>query len=181
MRTPLIAVAALLLIVSPVSAHTITLDSRFGFQYLIFSASAAHVVMMGQTVSLDIIFSGGPLAAPLSSQSAITADLLVSTGDSITPPLYPEAAVFGPGTVAFALDAAGQLLQVPMTDFTTPDGVTAAPAATAGTITTAHGEAGAFMRALLPPGSVVRGVHFDLVLPNTGQIVVGGRIAVEIN
>jgi len=73
----LIALAALLLTVSPASALTINVAAGFGsFQSFFFTDPFAGIVMTGQTIPLDVIF--GPLTPEGPSWSLIAPDLFLA-------------------------------------------------------------------------------------------------------
>ena len=141
----------------------------------------AGIVMAGQTLPLEFLFDNGPVVFIGPSLSSIWSELILYTGPHHLPNgdfPYSQYVVFGSGTVAYLLGEGGNFLQTLMADF--HGGLIPAPAPTLPVLGTDHGVAGGDMIAYLAQG-VVGGIHFDLVLPNTGQALFGGEVGVIVN
>jgi hypothetical protein len=140
----------------------------------------AGIVMSGQTLSIDFMFSkplvmiGGPLWSELFLQTGPHNE---SNPNGDYP--YTQYVVFGDGSRAYAIDPNNNVLNTPMTDFR--GGTTTAPASTLGVLLTDRGWAGANSIAYPFGGAGVVGIHYDLVLPNTGQTLALGRIATKVD
>ena len=106
------------------------------------------------------------------------AELFLLTGAQAYPGDYSPYVVFGTNSTAYLLDDSGQLLDTPMRDFVN-GGTTGAPALTLGVLLTDRGLAGADMIGYLTNGGVVGGIHYNLVLPDSGQTLSGGYVGVE--
>ncbi|HET9219990.1 MAG TPA: hypothetical protein VFR18_23630 [Terriglobia bacterium] len=137
------------------------------------------VTMNGQTISIDFIL---PVGARLETVGAVWAEIVLQTAPHNPPNPngdfpYSQYVVFGEGTTAYLLDENGTRLDVPMADW--QGGLTTAPALTLPVIHTDHGLAGADMVAFPPHGMKVGGVHYDIVLPNTGESIYVGRISLK--
>jgi hypothetical protein len=136
--------------------------------------------MNGQTLSIDFRFEGG---AFLESVAPVWAEILLQTGPRNAPNLngdypYSQYVVFGAGTSAYLLNENGEPLDVPMDDWN--GGVTRAPAATSAVLWTDHGLAGGDMLAFPSVYERIGGIHFDLVLPSTGEKIFVGRLGLRL-
>jgi hypothetical protein len=167
-------------LVSPVFAETrvVSLTPLFdGFLQSEFS-DVNGIVMNGQVLSLDFRFDGGTI---LESMESIWAELVLQKGPHKAGGDYPydQYVVFQPGTTAHVLNASGEKLDVPMSDW--KGGKTASPASTTAVLLTPAGLAGADMLAYPPQGTWVRGIHYDVVLPNSGETLYVGRIGLRLD
>jgi hypothetical protein len=135
--------------------------------------------MNGQTISIDFIL---PQEARVETTGPIWAEVVLQTGPHNPPNPngdfpYSQYVVFSEGTTAYLLDENGRQLDVPMADWT--GGFTTAPALTLPIIYTDHGLAGADIVAFPLWGTKVGGVHYDIVLPNTGERIYLGRVGLR--
>jgi hypothetical protein len=184
MKRAILMIVLLLMAGSAMPAEPVTIHIAInptGF-HLVEFADVAGIVMTGQTLPLEFLFDPIHFIGP--STSSILSELTLYTGPHNLPNPngdfpYSQYVVFAPGTVAYVLSEDGTLLQTPMADFL--GGVTTAPAPTLPVLVTDHGVAGADMIAYLSQGAVVAGIHFDLVLPNTGQALYAGQLGVIVN
>lgn len=133
--------------------------------------------MAGQHLGIDLLFPS-PITFEAAAGNNVWAELFLLTGPQAYPGDYSPYVVFGTGSTAYLLDASGNIVDTPMRDFVY-GGTTAAPALTLGVLLTDRGWAGADMIAYLSNGGIVGGVHYDLVLPATGQTLVGGYAGVQ--
>jgi len=135
------------------------------------------VVLNGQTISIDFKFEDGAI---LESIAPVWADLVLQTRPHGPDGDYPydQYVVFGPGTTAYLLGPSGEKLDVPMSDWN--GGLTASPGPTLPVLSTPRGLAGADMLGYPAWGQGVAGVHYDVVLPNTGETIYLGRIALGL-
>jgi hypothetical protein len=158
----------------------VSLPTQFdGFHQKEFS-DFTGVTMNGQTLSIDFRFEGG---AFLESVAPVWAEILLQTAPRNTPNLhgdypYSQYVVFGAGTSAYLLNENGEPLYVPMDDWR--GGVTRGPAATLPVLWTDHGLAGGDMLAFPSLYEKIGGIHFDLVLPNTGERIFLGRLGLRL-
>ena len=162
---------------SPAFASTgvVYLPSDFNRFVQVEFSDLAGISMTGQTLSIDFIFSN-PLQV---NESSLSTELFLQTGPNNSSGDYPysQYVVFESGSQGYFVDENGNALLVPMADGR--GGVTDSPAATMGVVATDRGWAGAGIIAY-PRSERVAAIHFDLVLPNTGERLVVGRIAVRV-
>ena len=140
----------------------------------------AGVSMNGQTLSIDFIL---PVSARVETLGAVWAEVVLQTGPHNPPNPngdfpYSQYVVFAEGTTAYLVDENRTRLDVPMADW--QGGWTTAPALTLPVIYTDHGVAGADIVAFPSIGTRVGGVHYDIVLPNTGEKIYLGRISLKV-
>jgi hypothetical protein len=173
-----LAVCSIGATVRSASATTISvaLTQTTGFQYVEFTQGAG-TVMAGQTLGVDLLFPS-PITFGPAAGNNVWSELFLLTGPQAYPGDYSPYVVFGSGSTAYLLDGRGSVLDTPMRDFVN-GGTMAAPELTLGVLLTARGWAGADAIAYLSNGGVVSGVHYDLVLPATGQTLSGGYVGVN--
>ena len=179
-RCPLLSSLLLVtVLVCPAFAQTpvVSLSTQFdGFtQQEFFDLDG--IVMNGQTLSVDFKFADG---AVLESIAPVWAELLLQTQPHGSDGDYPydQYVVFGPGTTAHLIGASGQRLDVSMSDWN--GSLTASPGPTLGVLSTARGLAGGDMLAYPGYREGVSGIHYDIVLPNTGEVIYVGRIGLQM-
>jgi hypothetical protein len=122
--------------------------------------------------------SGSPITFEAAAGNNVWAELFLLTGAQAYPGDYSPYVVFGTNSTAYLLDGSGHVLDTPMRDFVN-GGTTGAPALTLGVLLTDRGLAGADMIGYLTNGGVVGGIHYNLVLPDSGQTLSGGYVGVE--
>jgi hypothetical protein len=135
-------------------------------------------VMKGQVLSLDVVFP-----RILQTQGPVWSELLLQTAPSNTSDSggdypYSQYVVFGTGSRAYLIDQNGGLVDAAMTDW--EGGSTNSPGPTAAILETDHGWAGANMIARPYSEVLIAGIRFDLVLPDTDQILEIGRVVVNL-
>ena len=166
-------------LVSPAFAQTrvVSLSTQFdGFlQAEFFDLNG--VALNGQTLSVDFRFQSGPV---LESVAPVWAELMLQTRPHGPDGDYPydQYVVFGPGTTAYLLGSSGQRLDVPMSDWN--GALTMSPAPTLAVLSTPRGLAGGDLLAYPSYGEEIGGIHYDIVLPNTGETLFLGRIALKL-
>ena len=184
-RKKVISLSLFLLLVTVLASpslgqtRVVSLPSQFdGFMQMEFS-NVAGIVMSGQTLSIDFVFED---TAYLESIAPVWAQLLLQTGPHGTNAAgdypYSQYVVFRNGTSAYLLDENRGRLGTAMTDWN--GGLIAAPAPTFAFLSTDHGSAGADMLAYPSYGERVGGIHYDIVLPNTGETIYVGRIGLKL-
>jgi len=136
------------------------------------------IPLNGQTLSIDFRFEQG---TALETIGPVWAELMLQTRPHNPAGDYPydQYVVFGSGTTAHLLDAAGQRLDVPMSAWNGE--VTGSPARTLGVLSTPVGLAGGDMLAYPVYGEWIGGIHYDIVLPNTGETIYVGRIGLKLD
>jgi hypothetical protein len=144
------------------STGAVSLPEFQGFSQIEF-LDFAGIRMDGQTLSIDFLFSRPVRSTgePVSSELFFQTGAHKSSGGDYP---YTDYVVFSEGTSAYLIDEYGA-----------PLGATAA----AGVLSTDHGWAGASMNAYPEPDQVISGIHFDLVLPNSGESLFLGRIGIK--
>ena len=135
------------------------------------------VVLNGQTLSIDFKFENGSI---LESIAPVWAELVLQTRPHGPDGDYPydQYIVFEPGTTAHLLGSFGEKLDVPMSDWN--GALTGSPGLTLPVLATPRGLAGGDMLAYPSPGQEVVGIHYDVVLPNTGETIYLGRIGLRL-
>jgi len=169
-------------LVSPSFAQTrvVSLPSQFDRFLQVEFTNVAGIVMSGQTLSLDFVFEDTPF---LESVAPVWAQVILQSGPhSPSNPNgdypYSQYVVFGNGTRAYVLNENRRLLQASMSDWN--GGLTEGSAPTLASLETDHGFAGADMLAYPSYGERVGGIHYDIVLPNTGETLYRGRIGLTL-
>lgn len=136
------------------------------------------ITLSGQTLPITFVFENGPIEIP--GEGSVLAELLLQTGPhgaSGDDYPYNQYVVFESGSVAYLLDENGAPLAAPLSDWV--GGRVAGPGPTSGMLSTTRGWAGADMLAYPSRGMKVGGIHYDLVLPDTGETLYSGRIGVR--
>jgi hypothetical protein len=136
------------------------------------------IVMEGQRLSIDLLFP-----RTMRTNGSAWSELFLQTAQSNNAEPsgdypYSQYVVFGTGTRAYLIDPSGGVVNAAMTDWNGYS--TSSPAATAAILETDHGWAGANIIGYPDADTRVAGIRFDLVLPNTGEALEVGRVAVEI-
>jgi hypothetical protein len=159
------------------ASKLLTLPRDAEFSQLEFSEFAG-IVMQGQILSVDVLFP----KILKTIDGSVWSELFLQTAphnnsDENGDHPYSQYVVFGSGTRAYLIDHKGDPVDSPMANWLGE--TTSSPAATAAAVETDHGWAGADMIAYTAEGTHIAGVRFDLVLPDTGEILQIGRVAVQ--
>jgi hypothetical protein len=161
--------------------RVVSLPTQFDRFLQVEFLDLAGIPMYGQTLSIDFLFENGDT---LQSTSQVWAELFLQTGPhSPSNPNgdypYSQYVVFESGTTAHLLNAYGERMDTLMSDWN--GGATVAPAPTYPVVSTDRGVAGADMLAYPYVDDRIGGVHYDIVLPNTGETIYSGRISLRLD
>lgn len=169
---------------------TVLISSAFASSFVVSLPATAYgfvqvevpefggITMSGQTISVDFMFR---TSAEFALRGPVLSELILQSGPHSGENDYPynQYVVVASGTSAYLIDESGSPLDVPMADGR--GGIITGRAPTVGVISTPRGWAGADMVAYTSQGQSVGGVHFDIVLPNTGETLHSGRIAMKFD
>jgi hypothetical protein len=148
------------------SSGPVSLPDFAGFVQVEFS-EATGVLMRGQTLPVDFMFT-----TPIEIDGPVSAELFLQTGphslSSKGDYPYAQYVVFESGSKGMLIDENG---------YTVGGTISIAD----GVLLTDRGWAGANMTAYSSAGTRIAGVHFELALPNTGEMVFVGRIGLQMN